>query len=691
MRPEHTENAAPGTIRSGVKKADARKRQQVFEYHSPDDETSCLDRPLEITRFPDTRARSKKLIRTTLRDLTARLAKPLAAEKSRLPLLKLGAYGNDASEKGTLRHNANLRTIEGVEADYDGEVLSMARAAAMLDRAGLDAVLYTSPSHRPDAPRWRVLCPTSRTLDPAERERLMARLNGALGGELARESFTLSQTYFYGGIKGQPAPRVEIVEGGAAIDLADHLDATALDKRGNPYRRPENDNDDTEGDDSGLTHEPDVERIRQALDLIPIEKMEDYNAWLEIGMALHHEFGGDPEGMELWDAASQWCDNYDPDAIETKWDSFGSYRGGKSVAIGTLYRLAKEYAPKLKVHGTGPRFLSTEECAHAPAREYVVKGLLTRGDVACIFGEPGAGKSLIAPYIGYQVAHGESAFGMRTKQGTVFYVAAEDAYGMQGRVQALAQRQGHTPDFRLIEGISDLSEDSDHLEWLAEQVAEHRPSLIVIDTLAMAFPGLEENDAQAMSRVIVVGRQLAEHGAAVIFIHHGTKADGSTPRGHSVFNGALDVSMHLAKGDDGIIRGTLKKNKRGTTDRDIAFRIRVEDFGTDEDGDPITAAVAEELTAREAARAPKLPSSQRAALDVLEGLEEDEGTVSNERWAEVASEGSHVSQSENLKSRQKAFRRARTGLHQAGLIKITKRGNVRTVRQWELEDDTCDI
>ena len=356
-----------------------------------------------------------------------------------------------------------------------------------------------------------------------------------------------------------------------------------------------------------------------------------------------------------------------------------------------LERFALGYAPKPRDHGTGPRFLSTEECAHAPAREYVVKGLLTRGDVACIFGEPGAGKSLIAPYLGYQVAHGKSAFGMRTKQGTVFYVAAEDAYGMQGRVQALAQRQGHKSDFRLIEGISDLSEESDHLEWLAEQVAEQRPSLIVIDTLAMAFPGLEENDAQAMNRVIAVGKMLAIHDAAVVFIHHGTKADGSTPRGHSVFNGALDVSMRLAKGDDGIIRGTLKKNKRGTTDRDIAFRIRVEDFGLDDDGDPITAAVAEELTAREAARMPKLSASQRAALDVLEGLEEDEGTVSNERWAEVASEGFHVSPSENLKSRQTAFRRARADLVKRGLIKITKRGNVRTVRHWEAADEESDI
>jgi len=651
-----------------------------------DPSESPLDRPAPFTFFQDKFATSKRQRRESFREFALRIPATVRARKGQLPYVKAGIFGNELSRKGSLRHNANLQKISGIEADYDGEEHSVAWALAKLDDAGIAAVLSTTASHRPDAPRYRIFCPTSHNLEPDERAALVARLNGVLDGVLAPESFTLSQSFYYGAVKGQPAPRVEIVEG-MAIDLAKHLDAKALDKRGKPYGRAADNLDD---DDTGLKHEPDVERIRKALGVIPSEAMERYQDWLEIGQALHHEFGGDPDGMELWDAASQCSDSYDRDELEAKWDSFGSY-SGKPVTIGTLYRLAKEYAPKARVHGTGPRFLSTEECAHAPAREYVVKGLLTRGDVACIFGEPGAGKSLIAPYLGYQVAHGESAFGMRTKQGTVFYVAAEDAYGMQGRVQALAQRQGHKSDFRLIEGISNLSEDSDHLEWLAEHVAEQRPSLIVIDTLAMAFPGLEENDAQAMNRVIAVGKTLAIHGSAVVFIHHGTKADGSTPRGHSVFNGALDISMHLAKGDDGIIRGTLKKNKRGTTDRDIAFRIRVEDFGLDDDGDPITAAVAEELTAREAARMPKLSASQRAALDLLEGLEKDEGTVSNERWAEVASEGFHVSPSENLKSRQTAFRRARADLVKRGLIKITQRGIVRTVRYWEAEDEESDI
>lgn len=678
------ESAVPARPRNGAKKADARKRQAVSEYHFDSPGSSALDRPARFTFFPDKFATSKSQRCESFREFAKRIPATVKASKGQLPYAKAATFGDELSRKGSLRHNANLRKISGIEADYDGEEHSVAWALAKLDDAGIAAVLSTTASHRPDAPRYRIFCPTSRDLEPEERAALVARLNGALDGALAPESFTLSQSFYYGGVKGQPAPRVEIVEG-VAIDLADHLDAQARGKDGKLCRWPD---DEPEDDDPGLMPEPDVERIRKALDVLPASALERYHDWLEIGQALHHEFGGDPEGMELWDAASQWCDSYDADELEAKWESFGSY-SGKPVTIGTLYRLAKKHAPKPKRNLGGLTFETPAQCAVAPLQSYIMKGMIAEGDVGCIFGAPGAGKSLIAPFIGYQVALGESAFGMRTKQGTVFYCAAEDATGLRQRVAALRNRQGDAPALRVVSGISDLyAEDSPDLEQLLAAVKAERPKLIVIDTLAMAFPSLEENDAASMGRVVAVGRQLAEHGAAVIFIHHGTKADGSTPRGHSLFNGALDFSMQVEKGEDGIVRGRLRKNRRGTTEMDIAFRIGVEPLGEDEDGDEINAAVAEELAAGESTRTKRLPPSQRALLEILEELEA-EGTVTNEQWMEVASEGFRVSQSEIPKARRDSVRRARSALHQLGLIIISKRGNVRTAH--EAEDEECDI
>ena len=72
-----------------------------------------------------------------------------------------------------------------------------------------------------------------------------------------------------------------------------------------------------------------------------------------------------------------------------------------------------------------------------------------------------------------------------------------------------------------------------------------------------------------------------------ILIHHIAKHGDGSPRGHSVLNGTLDMCLSLAsKGDDGVIRGRLTKNRNGTTDRDIAFRFEAVDLGQDEDGMP---------------------------------------------------------------------------------------------------------
>src|SRR5690606_4199267 len=111
-----------------------------------------------------------------------------------------------------------LETIYGIEGDYDAGTVQPAEAAKQLERAGIQALIYTTPSHRPDASRWRVLCPLSRPIPAIERHALVARLNGALGGILARESFTASQAFYVGAVQGGEPVRCWGVAGGT-IDL----------------------------------------------------------------------------------------------------------------------------------------------------------------------------------------------------------------------------------------------------------------------------------------------------------------------------------------------------------------------------------------------------------------------------------------------------------------------------------------
>jgi putative DNA primase/helicase len=196
-----------------------------------------------VTFFPDVRAAAAAEQTLPLEQLAAKIQLATAPSKAELSLLKMGRFGKSASAKGSLRHDDNLLACTGVEADYDAERIPFAEACERLRKAGgvgVLAIVYTTASHTPERPRWRVLAPFSQELAPAGRAHMVGRLNGLFGGGLGVESWTLSQAFFYGGViprsgetdappSSDPYYQVEIVEG-VPIDLADDLDETWIGK-----------------------------------------------------------------------------------------------------------------------------------------------------------------------------------------------------------------------------------------------------------------------------------------------------------------------------------------------------------------------------------------------------------------------------------------------------------------------------
>jgi hypothetical protein len=162
--------------------------------------------------------------------LAGRLVKPREfARKEDMPLLKLGSFGTVPSPKGYYRHDGNVTGLSGIEGDYDGEMSAMSESAARAQQAGVQAIFYTSPSHTPERPRWRVLCLFSKPYEGSEKElralrtAQMEKLQGVLGKDcaLSSESWTLSQTYYVGRKSG--APYECIVVKGKPIDTLDGL------------------------------------------------------------------------------------------------------------------------------------------------------------------------------------------------------------------------------------------------------------------------------------------------------------------------------------------------------------------------------------------------------------------------------------------------------------------------------------
>ena len=312
---------------------------------------------------------------------------------------------------------------------------------------------------------------------------------------------------------------------------------------------------------------------------------------------------------------------------------------------------------------------------HEAPRKQVIKGLIALGDLVCIFGLPSTGKSVVAPYLAWRVAQGVLAFGMKTVAGPVIYVSAEDPHGMGQRLRALRKVYGDVVSFHLATGLAGIMANlnSAEMQDLLACIARLNPVLVVIDTLAVAFP-IDENAPQGMGAVVQICRLIADQGPTVALVHHCPKGDTSTPRGHSSLNGALDTSVRVDPADtSGVIRCTSMKNRNGFPRR-FGFKIRSELLGHDEDGDPITAPVCEEFDLRNLPKDAKLSGAKLDALAVLGDLAGGGGRVATADWRARCILPGVLSESAAAKTRADTFGRAKRELERAGLITVTDDG-----------------
>ncbi len=87
-------------------------------------------------------------------------------------------------------------------------------------------------------------------------------------------------------------------------------------------------------------HEMSAEEIEDVLFTYYNDDLH-YDDWVKTGMALHNQFGGEAEGLELWTRWSMDSTKYVDGSCEDKWQSFGDYHGS-DVTMATLKYEAKK-------------------------------------------------------------------------------------------------------------------------------------------------------------------------------------------------------------------------------------------------------------------------------------------------------------------------------------------------------------
>lgn len=481
---------------------------------------------------------------------------PTYIDKKHCPLLSFAQYGENVGPTGCVRNGENVRAIYGVELDYDLEQMSIERGATLLHDAKIKCFLYTSASHTQEKPRWRVIAPLSEPERPEKRAEYVGRINRILGGVASRESFTLSQSYYFGRVAGAYYDAYET--DGRCVDLAAEVEPL--------YPQ----------DSKGVGSRQSDAQLWDAF-----EKGDGrYKAMLTLSMRLAHQGKSAPEIEAMMNAAlGNDTTNADGIDLTRRTQGLAETAVGKAVQSRMKARLedtgapATDHAPRVIPAASNQPPAPPVEIApigrmlnwpalsgnEPPPREWAMENWLPHHHVTLLAGRGGIGKTLIAQQIATCLAMGVPYVSQVPKPLKVLMWAGEDDHDELWRRQIpiarsmgidLADLHGRLImhsyegcDITLAGEVFGTLELSPMMKVLREQVNDYGADYVFLDNVARLFGG-NESDRYAVTKFIA-WLTAACAPAGVCLLGHPAKAQGSEYSGSTAWEGAVRARLYL--------------------------------------------------------------------------------------------------------------------------------------------------
>lgn len=534
----------------------------------------------------------------------------IAHGKLSAPLLKMATFGDERNpsdnqpdeSKRSLRYTENLLNITGLEADYDAGVMPMEEAITLLEKAGIKAVIYSSwgdgliePPKYLGGPRWRVVAPFSGELSPSLRSKMVARLNGALGGVLADESFTLAQGFFIGARPGgdyKCKVTFRDPSKGEYIDELPQLDDIAIFKQRHTLEDAPDERYGVKVKPGSVVVAPEVYAdLKAALAVIPADI--PYPEWFRIIQALSRL----ADKYQAKALAREWSTSSDnpghtAQAFEDKWRS--AMREDFLVSYTTVFYEAGQAQPgwdkdRQPVNSPSVHPLSLKNAVRSGAgqvtvQEYLFDRFMSTG-VNIIAGAPGVGKTTLIVPMALATAHlcpSDHPLKPRVRRNVI--IITESVVQVQRVIYSLAS-WGCTgmsdSDFDArVKVISAMRLDPELVSKVAAEYADwtspntkvdgstfNALPLVVFDTANAVLDLESENDNAEVGRAMAHVKQ-SFLAFPVIIVAHTSKvlgrgeSDGLSTRGASAWTGdAQGTYMVFADGEGHDAPRILKKDK----------------------------------------------------------------------------------------------------------------------------------
>lgn len=311
--------------------------------------------------------------------------------------------------------------------------------------------------------------------------------------------------------------------------------------------------------------------------------------------------------------------------------------------------------------------LRAEDAATDFKLEWAVKNIVPARGIGQTYGASTSAKTFLLMNLSFALTDGEPFFGYKVKKTPVVYVCLEGEAGFKKRIKGHLEYR-HRPsskDLYFIIGESFALDDPTDVEALASVCP--RGSMVIVDTQNASCPYIKENATDEMGRLIQGAKNLARLiDGFVMLVAHTGKDTSKGARGSSVQLPAWDCCLEVER------RGK-KRSWKAVKVKDAEetpahhFRLGIIDLGRDEDGDPITTAVA--IPDDDFPDRPSLTKAEEYALESLKAALEQTNSqeIYVEDWRPVFYAG-HTAAKQD--SKRTAFDRARKALHEKKQISV---------------------
>lgn len=224
-----------------------------------------------------------------------------------------------------------------------------------------------------------------------------------------------------------------------------------------------------------------------------------------------------------------------------------------------------------------------EESEPGPV-EYRIDAIVPSGHITGMFADGGEGKGFVGVAMGCHVSAGESFFGLKVRQGSVFVLDAENLGREEFLRRAYKVSRGmglQTPPEGLyyVELHDSLMSDSvfDACERITR---EANAGLVIVDSFAAASAA---SDQIAANEIVSFMKRLKRLGTVLVIDHipkptHGQQSPTMRPFGSTFKYNLVRSSLRLERGDSGAMRLTQIKHNLGKLADPIAFAMS---FGFD--------------------------------------------------------------------------------------------------------------